>query len=446
MELFEVLIVDNEPLFRKSLKKTLEKFKCTVHEADNGQEGRDILKLRKFNLVIADIQMPYLSGLELLEWSRKNEPVPMILITGFSNLLDVQSAHEMGAIGFLVKPFDEASLLRELRKVYKEPEPVPPPAAQLPKPEYCKILIDDFVAGSKIPFGVYVRVSDTKFIKVAHSGEDVSLNQIHSYKNRGVKYLYILKEDYHKLVGFNLRLTKAINLNGKVDPALRRRFLKYTGEVIAQNVFVAGFDKEVLNDCKEFVELSLNVISDDQEAILMLDILNSHADFVYAHSLGVSMYGVLVARALGWLSPQTAFKVSIAGLYHDIGKKEIPRAILEKPRFQMTLEERTIYETHPTRGKEILEAIKSVPTEVVEVAYQHHENILGTGFPRKLRKMSIHPMANLIAIVDRFCELAIKSPYSSGMTAAEALSQIGKSGDEFDRQCHQALRKIVMGE
>ena len=178
----------------------------------------------------------------------------------------------------------------------------------------------------------------------------------------------------------------------------------------------------------------------------MLDVLNSHADFVYAHSLGVSMYGVLLARALGWLSPQTAFKVSIAGLYHDIGKKEIPRAILEKPRFQMTLEERTIYETHPTRGKEILEAIKSVPTEVVEVAYQHHENILGTGFPRKLRKMSIHPMANLIAIVDRFCELAIKSPYSSGMTAAEALSQIGKSGDEFDRQCHQALRKIVMGE
>src|SRR5690606_5884100 len=104
--------------------------------------------------------------------------------------------------------------------------------------------------------------------------------------------------------------------------------------------------------------------------------LNSHADFVYAHSLGVSTYGVMIARVMGWRSAPSLFKVAIAGLFHDIGFKELDRELLEKPRITHTAAERKEYETHPTRGAELLSQVGNIPLDVIQVASQHHEDVL----------------------------------------------------------------------
>ncbi len=260
----------------------------------------------------------------------------------------------------------------------------------------------------------------------------------------GLDYLYITKSDYHKLIGFNLKLAKVISQNS-VDPAAKAKFFKYTGETIAQNLFVADLDQKVFTDSKEFVQMTLDVISGDPSALLMLEVLNSHADFLYSHSLGVSIYSVMITKALGWLSPQTTFKASLAGLYHDIGKKEISRAILDKPRAVMTANERKIYESHTIRGKEVLISLKSFPTDIAEVAFQHHENCMGTGFPRALKKTSLYPLAALVSLANKFCELVIKSPHSEGMTAKEALHEIQTLHQgEFEAEYVKALKKLII--
>src|SRR5690606_25994723 len=121
---------------------------------------------------------------------------------------------------------------------------------------------------------------------------------------------------------------------------------------------------------------SMELLVKDEQTFDLLSILNSHSDHLYAHSLGVSMYSVMIAKAMDWNSTAALFKLSFGGLMHDIGKKEISPEILNKSRASLSYKERQVLETHPVRGKEIMESLKSAPSEVVAIVYEHHENCL----------------------------------------------------------------------
>ncbi len=131
----------------------------------------------------------------------------------------------------------------------------------------------------------------------------------------------------------------------------------------------------------------------------------------------------MIAKQLGWKSPQTLFKTSFAGLFHDIGKKEISRTLLEKPRASLSQQERQEIDTHTTRGKEILESLKGIPSEVIQVAYEHHEDILGQGYPQRLSHNRIHPISLIVSVADVFCNYTITNPQRpEPLSAAEAIS------------------------
>lgn len=445
----EILLVDDDLPFRTTLKKVLMTQNYNVRECESGIEACTILKENKFDLVISDIEMPDFSGIELLLWIKKNNTTPVVLITGFSNMLDITSAYQLGASGFLLKPFKKESIFEELNNIFgvsvsKSAFPTKTIAtAPSEADDFCKVLIEDFVTGSKIEFNIYIKLNETKFIKIAHAGEDISLNQIKSYQEKGLKYLYIPKQDYYKLIGLNIKISKAL-AKKDVDLNKKLNFFKYTGETIVQQLFISGIDENAFALSKDFVQSSLEVISDDSTALLMLELLNSHADYIYAHSLGVSIYSVMIAKKLNWHSPQATFIISVAGLYHDIGKKEIPREILEKPRNLMTADERKIYESHAMRGKELMKLVESFPQSVADVAAQHHENRLGTGFPMRHKKSAIHPLAALIATANKFCELAIKSPHSHGMSAKDALNVMETEyPGEFEKEYMDALKVLI---
>lgn len=152
----------------------------------------------------------------------------------------------------------------------------------------------------------------------------------------------------------------------------------------------------------------------------------------------------MIAKQMGWTSPATQFKVSIVGLFHDVGKKEIDCAILDKPRASMTAEDLKVLESHPIRGMEILSQIASVPGDGVQITLQHHERDQGTGYPHHLTKMRIHPLARLIAVADEFCKLAIKGPDSSGLSPFHALERlISVQGTSVDSAFIDCLKKVI---
>lgn len=111
----------------------------------------------------------------------------------------------------------------------------------------------------------------------------------------------------------------------------------------------------------------------------------------------------------------------------------------------LTQEERALIETHPTRGKEILECMRSVPSEVIQVAYEHHEDVLGQGYPRRLDRNRIHPMTLIVAVADAFCNYTIRNPQMlHPVDALEALRMIRThKAASLDAQALEALAKVV---
>lgn len=102
-----ILVIDDEQQILNLIKKYLTKnFGYQVDLASDGDEGLELIKANKYNLVISDIRMPRLDGITLL--ARKNEfdPfLPVILITGKSNFDNVLAALRHGAKNYLMKPF-----------------------------------------------------------------------------------------------------------------------------------------------------------------------------------------------------------------------------------------------------------------------------------------------------------------------------------------------------
>lgn len=102
-----VLLVDDEPIIRRVLAAQLAAKGLLVVEAGNGREALAALSVRRFDLLITDLQMPEMDGRELL--SRVQEDYPLlrrIVITGYTTMENALEALKLGAVGFAPKPID----------------------------------------------------------------------------------------------------------------------------------------------------------------------------------------------------------------------------------------------------------------------------------------------------------------------------------------------------
>jgi putative nucleotidyltransferase with HDIG domain len=441
----KILLVEDDDLFRSTIKRSLERAKFTVVEAPNGKRAKELLLVQKFALVISDIQMPFFSGIDLLEWIKKNCPVPVILMTGFSQILETKKGHDLGADDFIPKPFSGEALLEIVRKYVGEGKKSEAFPENLDD-HYCKVAIEDFLSEKETEYGIYIRMSEIKYIKIAHKGGKIPEDRISAYKAKGIEYVYVKKEDFGKLIDFNLKVAGLVKISEQIAPEKKKQFMRHTGELILERVFVGGVDDDSFRNATSFLNSSMNMLMDSGETFAVLDLLSSHGDFLYTHSLGVSTFSVMIGKGLGWNSTPVLFRLAAGGLFHDIGKKEISREVLEKPRHLLSQKERNWIETHPTRGKEILEGLKTMPSEVVSIAYEHHENNIGQGYPLGLSKREIHPLARVVHVANVFCGYAIKShPHAAILPPHEALKnmEIHKS-IELDEESFAALKKLFV--
>jgi DNA-binding NtrC family response regulator len=106
-----VLVVDDEELYRKSLERILTRVGHEVSEARNATEALTAVAERPFDLVLADIRMPGLNGLELVRQVHDINPdLPCIVVTGFGSPENSVDALRAGAYWYLEKPFDQSNL------------------------------------------------------------------------------------------------------------------------------------------------------------------------------------------------------------------------------------------------------------------------------------------------------------------------------------------------
>ena len=112
-----ILIVDDEPSIRKVLQAHLRRADYLTRIASDGAEAISILHKENFELLISDLRMPGVDGMELLGYCRTNFPgLPVILITAHGTVDSAVEAIKLGAYDYITKPFDQAELQQIISK------------------------------------------------------------------------------------------------------------------------------------------------------------------------------------------------------------------------------------------------------------------------------------------------------------------------------------------
>ncbi len=114
-----ILVVDDEAGPRESLRMILKPL-YEVHTASNGQEALRLIQDKDIDVVTLDLNMPGLSGIEVLKEIRKLKPdTEVIVITGYGTLNNAHEAIRLGAGDFISKPFDVAEIISIVAKSFE---------------------------------------------------------------------------------------------------------------------------------------------------------------------------------------------------------------------------------------------------------------------------------------------------------------------------------------
>jgi two-component system response regulator HydG/two-component system response regulator AtoC len=120
-----ILVIDDEELVTESLKKLLKREGYNVIIAKDGREALEQIREYNFNLIITDIRMPELNGIETIRNIRdylnqkRRKSIPEILITGYSSENSIKEAQELKVADYIYKPFNIKDFLAIVKKNLK---------------------------------------------------------------------------------------------------------------------------------------------------------------------------------------------------------------------------------------------------------------------------------------------------------------------------------------
>lgn len=120
-----VLVVDDEHALRDFMRKNLEARGFSVHTAANGLEALAIFNTHQLDLIILDVMMPNMDGLETTRRVRQQSAVPIVILTALGEEKDKVAALDLGADDYLTKPFGVEELLARVRAVLRRSRPLP---------------------------------------------------------------------------------------------------------------------------------------------------------------------------------------------------------------------------------------------------------------------------------------------------------------------------------
>ncbi|WNF37945.1 HD-GYP domain-containing protein [Bacillaceae bacterium IKA-2] len=153
--------------------------------------------------------------------------------------------------------------------------------------------------------------------------------------------------------------------------------------------------------------------------------------YTFGHSQRVSLYAVALAKHLPEYQESDLKRLRLAGLVHDIGKINIPEAILTNTG-KLTPEEYEVIKTHTVLGARMIERIDGLQELKSGVLY-HHERWDGKGYPASHQGKEIPLDARILAIADAFDAMTSDRSYRSGVSLNEALQRLTEGkGSQFD--------------
>lgn len=430
-----VLIVDDEQVIQELVAKNLAKTCKEVLVASDGKEALKIYKQSPVDLVISDIRMPVMNGIELLKEIKKIDYEQIVVLFSGSNDTEfLIEAINLRCDKFFTKPLDFFKFRQELELFAKKI------VAQKENNRYKTLLkqkwqIDHQNYKDLInEFEEYLELIDaTNCIrKYDNEGNIVYINPKLQQK---IGHDVDMKEAFSQSCLQNTRfditkLNDYINSQGKFKNIIKHKLPSkdlYLDSAVTKLKDANGKDKgflEIGYDISKIYALNQELDKLNDDVIYLLgSVAESRSLDTALHLERVTKYTCLLASYTD-MSDEERLLLKRATPLHDIGKIAIPNRILQKPS-KLTSEEFETIKDHTTIGHNILCSVDNeIFSTAAIIALTHHERWDGTGYPLGLKKDEIDFMGRLVAIVDVFDALTSKRAYKDEWSIDKAIEII----------------------
>lgn len=198
-----------------------------------------------------------------------------------------------------------------------------------------------------------------------------------------------------------------------------------------------------LNATRRLMQALFSHVVENEAFVFGLTNIKNYDEYTLNHSVNVCLLAIALGRRLG-LDRNELIELGISAFFHDFGKIETPKEILDKPS-KLEPHERAIIEKHPHHGAGTLAAwreIKGIPLRAIHVAMEHHIKEDLSGYPQTFKKKSTHLFSKIVKIVDYFDAITTKRVYRPrAFTREEALSLMLEQGSQ---EFHPLLLRVFV--
>jgi HD-GYP domain-containing protein (c-di-GMP phosphodiesterase class II) len=193
---------------------------------------------------------------------------------------------------------------------------------------------------------------------------------------------------------------------------------------------------------KQMMNHIIDDLSNNQDAMIMLMNMGTVDHYLFQHSLNVCVYTTLLGMSKGY-SRDEVVTLGMGALLHDIGKTQISTNVLKKPG-SLSNDEFELMKRHAQLGFELLKDEPNMPLLVAHCAFQHHERLDGSGYPRGIAGKDIHDYAKWIGLVDSYDAMTTNRVYRAPMLPHEAMERLyAGSGTLYEQHMLQHFRDKV---
>lgn len=237
---------------------------------------------------------------------------------------------------------------------------------------------------------------------------------------------------------------ESLSENDKLNA--KQSFFRAIGVVQEVLTSYAQGRKANIIKAKRAVHSLVDQIIKNEAYMLELTALKKHDQYTYKHSVNVSVFAVALGMRLGFGKSQLA-ELGFAALFHDFGKTKIPIDLLNKPEGLDSTDWSQMQE-HPVYGAKALAqsfAMDHYTGRAMLVAFEHHKNLDGTGYPYINRAKSLNLYSRIVALCDFFDALTSGRTYrKDSMPVDEViLKMIRQSNVKFDPHLLKVLINII---
>jgi putative nucleotidyltransferase with HDIG domain len=479
----KILVVDDYLPTRRLIVDALDQSsQYEVSEAENGEEALQLFHKDNYDLVISDIMMPGMSGMDLLNRIREtNLFAAVIMITGNPTVDLTVSAIKKGAVDFLTKPFDIDDLLFKVdihlrgksllstdsAETIQEQANLKGKSDELSKQGYIFDSIDDSPLDNDVIFEKIAALAlklvdgevcsillfneqDNEFYPKVVKGESEGINRNYTQSSA-------LKMVFNEVIERKEAVVINSNEHPDVSPSLICAPLMIRNSILGILSVRRKKNREIFNkkDLHHILSLTKRASLNLENKILyesiysnIMDTLKSLISSIQArdhyteeHSQRVTEMSLKIAAQLN-CSTKDMESLRIASILHDVGKIAVPDSVLLKPS-SLTLEEFLIIKNHPTIGENILRPVILLDKER-KIIQCHHERWDGKGYPLGIAGTEIPYLARILAIADSFDAMTNNRPYRPAMPVEKAIDELIKNKNtQFDEDIVNAFVKII---